>query len=589
MSRPALRALAPFFAVGLALGATAWLLSRRASAPPAPPAAAVAPAQPTLPPWAWRESLRPPPLPAATLAVAIDAWLALRAPHGSPADAATRLDTLRALLARLSAQSFPRLLDPLFASADFADRPLLTIAFTAWTELDAPAAARWVATLAESPDWYRDKLATLAAHAWVALDPLAVSTWACALPDEELAESIARIVLPALARQDPRRAYDLASSRDKHFLDAVLNDLLEALAESDPASALRAFGSGRFQPGGGGFRAVRTPLTRWVRHDPAAALRWLAGETQADASSWFDALWHLAKNDSVMAQSLLATLQAHPDIPRNQASLAELFSYWGARDSDAALQWLAKIQDASLRAQMLEKASRSPDLDHPEKGLPFALARADSRDRTLALSNALSEWATRAPSAALAWIHQHADDPGVKAATVQTHAAILATIALTEPATAIAEYQALQDPQTKIAARRTISDAWAKTDPGAAHRWRMSQNEAFGYPPYDGDSRIFHAWSRQDPVAALRWAEQVAEPYSRGIYLKSLATSGVEAAPRAATADLYAQLADPALRLEYVTKHLRDWLAKDRPAAKAWLEKSDALTAEQAAALLAAP
>ena len=589
MSRPALRVLAPSFAVGLVLGATAWLLFHPTSAPPAPPAAATAPAGPILPPWAWRESLRPPPLPAATLSAAIDAWLALRAPDGSPADPATRLDTLRALLARLPSGSFPRLLDPLFKSTDFADRPLLTIAFTAWTELDAPAAARWTATLAETPDWDRSKLAEIAARAWLALDPLAVSTWACALPDHYLAQTIARIVLPALARQDPRRAHALAASRGESFLGAVLNSLLEALAESDPASALRAFGSGRFNDGDAGYWAVRTPLTRWMRHDPAAALTWLAEETRTNNQGWFDTLDHFSRGDPALARALLDTLLTLPEIPRHQASLAELFSYWGAQDSDAALQWLDQIQDASLRAQLLEKASRSPDLEHPEKGLPFALARADSPDRTSALSNALGEWAARSPSDALAWINRHADDPGVMAASVQTHAAILATIALTEPATAAAEYQALQDPDIKKAARVSIARAWAKTDPGAAHLWMIAQNQVVGYKPFAGDPQIFHAWSRKAPLAALRWAEQVPVPQSRDYYLEGIATSGVESAPRAAAADLYAQLADPALRVEYVTKHLRDWLAKDRPAAKAWLESHDALTPAQAAVLLAAP
>ena len=586
MSRPSCSALVPFFALGLALGGGVWLACRPDSSSALPPAPAAGPAGPILPPWAWRESLRPPPLPAATLAPAIDAWLALRTPGGSPADADTRLDTLRALLARLPSESFPRLLDPLFASADIADRPLLTIAFTAWTELDAPSAARWVATLAETPDWDRVKLARIAAHAWVALDPLAVSTWACALPDKQLAESFARIALPALARQDPGRAYALAASRDKHFLNGILNDLLGALSESDPAAALRAFGSGRFESGVG-FWAVRTPLTRWMQRDPAEALRWLADETKASDQSWFDALSHLARNDPALAQSLISALQENPELPRNQASLAKLFSYWGAHDSAAALRWLAQIEDTSLRADLLREASRGPDLEHPEKSLPFALARDESQDRTFVLSEILGKWATRAPSEALAWINQHTDDPGVMAASVQAHTAILATIALTEPATAAAEYQALQNRETKIVARDAIAEAWAKTDPRAAHLWRIAQNELLGYPPYAGNQSIFHAWSRRDPAAALLWAEQVPAPESRDFYLNALTTSGLESMPRVAAADLYAQLKDPALRVEYVTKHLREWLAKDRPGAKAWLEKSAALSPAQTSALLA--
>jgi hypothetical protein len=40
--------------------------------------------------------------------------------------------------------------------------------------------------------------------------------------------------------------------------------------------------------------------------------------------------------------------------------------------------------------------------------------------------------------------------------------------------------------------------------------------------------------------------------------------------------------------VELITARARDWLATDRPAATAWLEKSSALTPEQAAELLQA-
>ena len=593
MSRSAaLRCLVPAFTVGLALGCGAWFAYRLATAGSAVSSTARvstgSATAPDLPAWAWRESLRPPPLPAATLVPATDAWLALRGADGSPVDPATRLDTLRALLARLDSGSFPRLLDPLFASTDPTDRPLLTIAFTAWAELDAPAAARWLATLAEPSDWARTRLAPIAAHAWMALDPLAASTWACALQDGSLARTFARIVLPALARQDPRRAHALAVSRDNNFLNNVLNDVLAALAESDPAAALRTFGSGLFQQGGGGFLAVRTPLTRWMQSAPTDALRWLADETHANDHAWFDTLDDLSRNDAVLTRTLLDTLLARPEIPRNRASLGQLFSRWATEDSSAALQWFEKIDAPDLRASLLAAASSSPDLEHPEKGLPFALARADSQDRTNTLTRILGEWAARAPTEALAWIAQHAEDPGVAAASKQAQAAILGTIALTEPATAVAEYQALQDIETRKAARDAIADAWAKHDPGAAHLWRTAQNEALGYPPLAGHSVIFHAWSRRDPLAALRWAEQVSPPRSREFYLKALTDSGVDSMPRAAAADLYAQLKDPTERVAYVTQHLRQWLIKDRAAARAWLESHDILTADQVAALLQA-
>jgi hypothetical protein len=484
------------FALGLVLGASATgFLVRPGLAP-----SASTPSGPvTLPAWSWRETVSPPALAPDTIGPALAAWRTLRAADGSPAAYPLRAQALRALLARLPAEAFPRLLATFAGTVPPDDARLRQIAFDRWVELDAPAATRWAASAGKN----LRHLARQSALAWAALDAPAAAAWVCALSDPEAARELARFVLPALAETDVSAALALAGSRDDAFREAVLPSLLEPLAKADPATALRTYGPTLWK-NGQGFWQLRDTISEWSRRDPAAALAWLTAQPTGDQadqlSHWISTLAQTTEE----RRALATVLAANPAIPQGREALGNIFFSWGTDKPADALAWLNQLPDPDLRLSLLVRAGNSRYTDNPEKSLPLALALPPGQNRNRSITSVLTAWAEIDPSATLAWINTQ-NDPALAPAALAVQGALLAHIARDEPATALAEWAALSDPRAKQAAIQPIVEAWGKTDPAAALQWANAQetDNSTSYHRVE----LIHAWAKQDPEAALRWAE----------------------------------------------------------------------------------
>lgn len=581
--RPAL----PPLLLGLALGATAgWFAPRlwHATTAQAPDTSPHAPGSVALPAWSWRDAPAPPTLAPDAIGPAIAAWRGLRAADGSPASYAARADALRVLLARLPAEAFPRLLDTLAAAETDADRRLRGIAFDAWTETDAPAAARWAA--AAGPDLRG--LARKAVEAWAALDAPAASAWACALRDPEAARELASLALAALAATDPARALALAGSRDDAFEKAVFPALFENLAKADPAAALRAHGS-VIWANGDGFWKLNDTLRAWAKKDPEAAIAWIIAQPcphQGMMSNW---LADLAQTPEESLR-LAAIIADNPAIPERDEALGWMLQRFSERDAAPVIAWLDAHASPELRAATLRHLGGSYPTGHPEVALPYALARSPSQNRTQSLSRLLESWTQADPAAALAWLGQQTD-PGVIAAGAKVQATLLADIARSEPRTAVAEWEALADPLAKKVAVGAIAREWGATDPAAALQWAAAQQ----LDP--GSNRVpvqlLTPWAQKDPEAALRWAESYVAGlpdeqqrwYSSHV-MSLLGGQGDTKVPRAQTADLYLKIQDAKLRSQTLAAHTSDWLANDPAAARAWLESHRAALPESVVNLL---
>ncbi len=544
--KPSLR----FFALGLALGTAGTFLIPRSTAPAASTGIVVAPAHAHS------------PAPAAS------------APY------ATRADALRASITNLPAAEFPRLLATFPNAADNNDeRRLRQIAFDAWVDLDPAGATRW-AVAGGKP--LRD-LTLQAVRAWAALDAPAAAAWACGLRDAEAAAAVAGPTLVALAAQESARAIALATSRDDAFRDAVLPALLTALAEADPAATVRTFASLLWKN-----NTLRGPLSAWARRDPEGLVLWLS--TQPNG------LLGYAMNDLVRTpaerRALVLALAAHPELSRSRESLLEVFPKWGRSQPAEALAWLDQLDYPALRVSLLRAASLAyAKPEHAEQPLPFVIALPAGRDRTERLGQLLSQWSRIDRPAAQAWMAAQ-NDPGVTAASYAVQASLLASIARDEPATALAEWRALSDPRAQKSALGPIVQAWGKSDPAAALQWGVEQQRALGDEVTTTvDSILLLGWAQKAPEAALRWTEALALELKAtgkdlGPTLLDVFGSDYSGRSRAAAADLFTTIQDPALRTETLTRHIQAWLVKEPAAARAWLESHDALTPAQAAALL---
>jgi hypothetical protein len=556
------------FLIGLVLGvAGSWLF-------PGAPAASPASSQPP-------SNHSSAPAPASAVASAISNWRALRSPDGAPADYATRAAALRSLLLHLPASAFARLLDT-FADTERSpdELALRALAFAHWTELDPAAAARWAAANPARHELARDAL-----NAWSARDARAAATWVCSLPDEATALALAAGPLAILAAQDGPAAVALVSARGDAFLKKILPQLLPVLAGRDPAGAVRAYGPLLWDRGRGAS-GLRPVLSAWLAAEPQAALDWILSQPRAQGISISYTLYS-PRPDSAACAALVEAVSTRPDMPERQATLANLLVTWSVVDTSAALAWLDRLPDPQSRVLLLERALTSPhQSQNPARLLPLALALPESDNRGHRISTLLSDWAAKDPSAALRWTTEHSSDPAVNQIAFGVQASALGAIARDEPATAIKEWQTLPAGPLKYAGIVSIAEAWGRSDPGAAILWQSEQAAKIGIP-LPPDQSLIYAWARRDELAALRWAETLPEGELRQHGLSALTQHGSARVPNEAAANLYAQLKNPALRVQLVGSHVREWLAKDPAAARAWLDTHDALTPEQSAALLA--
>ncbi|MEY4489691.1 MAG: hypothetical protein RIQ79_2199, partial [Verrucomicrobiota bacterium] len=331
------------FVIGLALGLVVGVGAGAALALRASPAAVV--------PSVGKSEPRPAADPARA---AIAGWRGLRGADGSPADFATRADAFRALLARLDEAQFPGLLSPLASSKDATEQRLLRIGFDVWCARAPEAAARWAAALpvawSERGFGWSD-FCVQAARAWAERDLMAATSWACALPDEELAGTVARALIGRVATQDEARALALAGGRGKAFSRQLYAEILTVLAKRDPAAAVRRLGPLVWNRQDGWD--LMPGLTAWAKLDMDAAAAWVLAQPMSGGYSHSNVLWNMTKEPAAM----LAAVVRQPDFKGRQQVLGSLFFDWGQDKPEAAVAWLRGVEDADLRNALVEQAA----------------------------------------------------------------------------------------------------------------------------------------------------------------------------------------------------------------------------------------
>ena len=519
----------------------------------------------------------PSSLSAAQTRPAVDSWLA------ASADYATRADALRALLVALPADGFPYLLSGLLAKDHDDDRRLLDIALDVWIERHPADAALWAAQ--------NKTQAARALRAWASIDPIAAAAWACGLANSAQIEQLGGIALSELAATDPDRALALLDSLAPETRAKLLPALLRTLGQNDPAGTLNRYGPELWNHGKG-YQHLSPLIANWAKTDPRGAITWLLAQPRDNDSAVPHWLSNLAANDRENWRQFALVVAGIPELPNRSRTIAQMLSPRGGEQPAEIFAFIDTLPDAHLRTSVLLRLASTYSGNRPDQTLPFALALPESIERTEKLQWLLSAWADHDPSATLAWINTQ-EDPGVAAASATAHASVLGNIAKDEPETAITAWNEIANVETRKAALEPIARAWGKTDPAAALQWLRAQHEQLSPNTYRDYDPLIFAWSQRDPEAALRWAEQLSLSQAKALSdshypdpLRALAGNWDTRVDRAATADLYTKVQDPKLRASVLSTHLREWLQYDRKAATAWLESNDALSPEQAAALL---
>jgi hypothetical protein len=635
---------------GLALGSAAtWTLLNLHSPPPASTAALPLPGSSR--PAAFPAPPPPPPRLAGTKATtALDAYLALP-PLSDKAPAAelvARTGELRVLLTRLPVSLFERLLSALASRTGSAEARLRLLAFEVWTEHDAPAAARWAVALVpgESIDApTRARYATTAALAWgeTTFDP--AYAWASTLPDTKLGADLARQLLAQLAATDPTRALALARAAGDEFFKASQQALFTAWAAKDPAAALQALGPGLLEN-----PTIPEPLFaalgQWFARDSESAFAWIIAQPPGnndprDQNDFFYSAFSRLGSDPTTARTGADLLLAHPELTAQPIALILLTGSWTRQNPNSALAWLDRIPDAETRTQLIDSMIRvrgTYDLKI-EDSLAFAQRLPASPDRDEKISRQINGWATTDPDAALAWLAAH-DSPGLASVAAGVQGTLLARLAETDPAAALARWKSLPAGLEQSVAAGPLANAWAKTDPAAASVWLNGQLPSFPSATQRGEAirSLAWTWAQTDTAAAARWmtdqlATLPAAPDASGIdqarqatyphiltqlgssdphvVLKLAATTTDPSLQRAiydtltydryldfrgniteptlsfaSRAELVSNIPDESNRTPVLTNLLSNWLRQDFESARAWIESHDAVSPDLAAQLI---
>ncbi len=626
---------------GLTLGSAAtWALLQLHSPPPAAASAQPAPRS-SLPAGLSAPPPPPPRLAGPEATTALDAYLALPPlPEKAPAaELVARKARLRALLTLLPVSHFERLLSALALRTGAAEAGLRLLAFEVWTEHDAPAAARWAAGLVpgESIDApTRARYATTAALAWgeTTFDP--AYAWASTLPDTKLGADLARQLLAQLAATDPSRALALARAAGDEFFKASQQALFTAWAAKDPAGALQALGPGLLEaptiP-----KPLFAALGQWFARDSSAAFAWILAQPPRDGDTYntflYTAFARLG-DDPATARVGASLLLAHPELSDQLRALGSLTGSWARSDARSALAWLETVPDANQRNHLIDGCLFSAYGLQTEDFLAFALRLPESPDRDKKISAQINGWATTDPDAALAWLAAH-DSPGLSSVAAGLQGTLLARLAKTDSAAALAKWENLPPGLDQAAAAGPLAAAWAKTDPAAAAAWLTAQLPSLPSAAQKSNAVVSlgSAWSKTDPAAAARWmTDQLATlpstpdasgidqtRYAYGNLIAKLANSDPSAvlglaetvtdaglrrtvyanllgeyhrdpaesiASRATRAELIATIPDESSRTSILTNFLDTWLRQDFHAARAWIESHDTVSPELAAQLL---
>lgn len=565
-----------------------------------PPAAALSPAE-------LAALLHPARLSAVDADSALAAYLALPllVDPASTTELQARRARLRALLTILPVSHFERLLTPLYTRAGWAEDELRRLAFTAWTELAPEAADHWAEALVPTATlnpWQRARLVSEATGAWARIDFDAAHAWAGTIADVPLGQGVTVEILAELARSHPERALELAPSGDDTFARDARLAIFRAWSEKAPVAALRRLGPALFENDQQRWHLLPA-LQIWAGHDSAPALDWTVQQrppAPGASNSLLDSLILWAPSGLADPGAFADVLASRTDLASTSRALSSYLGEWALRDASAVLAWLDRLPDPARRLGLIQEALpwHGWAVNDPAPYLPLALRLPPGDERDAHLTNLLSSWASADPAATSAWLAAH-DGPEFSAVHARVQGALLAGLAATDPAAALARWEKLAPGDTKTATLAGIADSLANVDPVAAAQWfgqnlpALNEKERSGIgsagytrslgflagetPAHlrstsDTLVRLVDAWYEKDPAAAVAWAAALPD---YGWQVNALfAANGTwnNIRDRASHADHLARLRPDTARDWVLREHLKNWFRADERATRAWLD-----------------
>lgn len=265
-----------------------------------------------------------------------------------------------------------------------------------WAQQDPAAAMAWAA---QAADRAPPGLLTGMARQLAATDAASAASFADRLP-LELRLSVAREIAPALARRDPFAAVMwLEPFQEYANYRRLLNDTLNAAAETNPASAAAAVFDLDSSVGWGG--EVFSIMESWVARDLAGATAWVEGI-------------------------------ANPE--RSAVAAAALARHWLQVDAKGAQRWILQLPSDEVRKPTQGSFIHWAALLGHELESSFVRAYGDETEDQVEISGWVLQMAReRNPHKARSLAREWISDPEIQRQTEETIEAIINRYALVVP------------------------------------------------------------------------------------------------------------------------------------------------------------
>lgn len=299
--------------------------------------------------------------------------------------------------------------------------------------------------------------------------------------------------LPASEFQNAVEKFRALGITDTRFGEYAM--LLSAWAKADPTTAL-AFTTAKT---GGGF-ATNTVLSSWASVDPEAAIQWAQDNFKGDGANKYlpSIIRAIGGTDPGRATELLTSM---PRSEERGEAVAAMLPHLISQGADAARQWIASLQDDTLRngsamiaAEQMASADpvgtvnwllqgqgdatrrRMDDVfsvwaqQDPTAAQAALASLPAGENRSNALRGIVEQTASTDPQAALALMNSHRSD--VNDRTIED---FVWNSLRQSPETAVGQIAAITDQRNRNRMYSRVVGEWMQRDPAAAGAW-LSKN-----------------------------------------------------------------------------------------------------------------